>query len=355
MNFRKITLSTLTVFVLFSSCKKDDDDSVSEFIPADRTEQQVIDGDSLLGYLQTHYYNSSTFESPGNHRVTDIVIKELPRDENGNYEPMPDPDDNTLLIDSDNLMVYETTYLDVVYEYYILKLNQGGGQVPHFSDDVRVNYSGMLQNDVIFDSTANPNPTSFDLLALIQGWRLVMPKFNTAESFENNGDGTFNYDNFGLGVMFLPSGLAYFGSPPVGVTLYSNLIFKFELLQTEINDHELSSNSVPSPDSVPSYLEDLDGDENLFNDDTDGDGIPNFIDVDDDNDGVLTKDEVETSTYTINTNIGETEPPLAVNEFVRNRVDDEGIITLKTVILVDSNSNGIPDYLESSIAINLND
>ncbi len=301
MNFRNFTLCMLSVFALFSSCKKDDDNGVV-FVPADRTEQQVIDGDSLIGYLQTHYYNSAMFETPGNYRTFDIVISELPKDTSGNYLPMPNPDVNTLLVDAVEMRT--TTHLEVQYDYYILKLNQGGGEVPHFCDDVRVNYSGMLQNDVVFDSTANP--INFDLLNLIQGWRLVMPEFNAAEDFVDNGDGTFSFNNYGLGVMFLPSGLAYFGSPPVGVTLYSNLIFKFELLQTEINDHD--------NDLVPSYLEDLNGDGNLFNDDTDNDGFPNFLDPDDDGDGVATRFE---------------------------DINNDGDPTND-----DTNGNGIPNYLD---------
>lgn len=278
MKLSKLTLCALSVLALLSSCKKDDDPGVT-FEEADRTEQQVIDGDSLIGYLETHYYNSGTFATPGNYHVADIVITELDQDEAGNYLPMPDPDINTLLIDA--VETKTAMYFDIEYVYYILKLNEGGGETPHFSDDVRVNYSGMRQNHEVFDSTINP--ITFDLLNLIQGWRLVMPDFKSAESFTPNGDGTFNFSNYGLGVMFLPSGLGYYASPPLGITLYSNLVFKFELYQTEINDHDL--------DLIPTYLEDLDGNKNGFDDDSDSDDIPNFLDTDDDGDGVLTKYE----------------------------------------------------------------
>ena len=281
MNLRKFTLYAGFLLALVSSCKKDDDGG-STFVERDRTEQQVIDGDSLIGYLETHYYNSGTFETPGNYRVSDIVIEELDIDENGNYEPVPE--NYTLLIDAlgSELIEKTTTYLDVEYKYYILTLNEGGGDRPHFSDDVRVNYQGSLQNSDIFDSAVNP--VTFDLLNLIQGWRLVMPNFKASIGDPIiEPDGTISYNDYGLGVMFLPSGLAYFGSPPQGVTSYANLIFKFELYQTEINDHD--------EDLIPSYLEDLDGNGSVFNDDTDGDGVPNFLDNDDDNDGVLTKYE----------------------------------------------------------------
>ncbi|MDA3879416.1 MAG: gliding motility-associated C-terminal domain-containing protein [Prolixibacteraceae bacterium] len=41
-------------------------------------------------------------------------------------------------------------------------------------------------------------------------------------------------------------------------------------------------------DGIPDIIEDLDGDGNPCNNDTDGDGIPNYRDVDDDDDGLLT-------------------------------------------------------------------
>lgn len=311
MNLRKFTICALFLLALVSSCKKDEDDGYL-FVEADRTEQQVIDGDSLIGYLQTHYYNSGTFTTPGNYRAADIVIEELPKDTNGNYLPMPNPTTNTLLFDA--VETFTTSYLDVEYVYYVLSLNEGGGDRPHFCDNIRLNYSGFQQSGAVFDSAVNP--VTFDLLNVIQGWRLVMPKFRAAEGDPViEPDGTITYNNYGTGVMFLPSGLAYFGTPPLGLPTYANLIFKFELYQTEINDHD--------NDLVPSYKEDLNGDGNLYNDDTDGDGIPNFLDADDDGDRVLTKHE---------------------------DIDNDGDPTND-----DTNGNGIPNYLDKDKKISNQD
>lgn len=44
-------------------------------------------------------------------------------------------------------------------------------------------------------------------------------------------------------------------------------------------------------DGIPAELEDINGNGNLEDDDTDNDGIPNYIDADDDGDNILTKDE----------------------------------------------------------------
>ncbi len=66
-----------------------------------------------------------------------------------------------------------------------------------------------------------------------------------------------------------------------------------------INDYEAASGKVnyvstfvdDDNDGVPSQLEDINGNNDLEDDDTDGDGIPNYKDSDDDGDNVLTKDE----------------------------------------------------------------
>jgi len=274
--------TNLVVFVLlvlsFAACKPDEPDFV--VVPdRDRTEQQVVDKDSLIGYMETHYYNSGDLSAAGtDYTMNDIVITELPQDDDGNYLDLPDPDNNTLLID--DVDTYITTFEEVEYEYYILNLNQGGNEYsPNFSDLIELVYSGNLLDEVVFDSAVNPN-APFDMLGLIEGWRQVIPKFNTATSFSENPDGTISYTDYGFGMMFLPSGLCYFSQPPFGVPIYSNLIFKFELYRAQPNDHD--------QDGVFTHLEDLNNNMDISDDDTDGDLVPNFFDPDDDGDGVFT-------------------------------------------------------------------
>lgn len=311
MMFRNTIVVLLLSVMCFTSCKNDDD-GFDITPPRDRTAQQARDKDSLLNYMSTHYYNSSTFETPGNYTYEDIVITELPTDMvTGEYLDLPDPDLNTLLIDA--VETFTAEYRDVEYEYYALKLNQGGGATPYASDTVNINYFGNLFDGEDFDSTANA--TSLDLITLIEAWRLVLPDFGTATSITDNGDGTFSYDNYGLGVMFVPSGLAYFSTPPFGIPQYANLVFKFELYTREPNDHD--------EDLVMSFLEDIDGDGNVFNDDTDNDDIPDFFDIDDDGDGVLTRFE---------------------------DIDNDGDPTND-----DTDEDGIPNYLDSNTRLSNQD
>ncbi len=343
----KFSLYIITVFAVVISCKKDDDSSV-KFEERDRTEQQIADKDSLLAYLSTHYYNSSFFESGSNRKFTDIVIKELEQDEAGNYLEMPNPDQNTLLIEA--IETHYTTYLDVAYEYYIIRLNQGEGEAPKFTDAVRVRYEGSsVVSNQVFDAISTPSAiqlvgNGFSTLGTIRGWQLVLPKFNTAMDFDIDGNGNVNYQNYGLGVMFLPSGLAYFSGTSTGSS-YDNLMFKFELLQYEQLDHE--------QDGIPSYVEDLDSDSNVNNDDTDGDGLPNYVDADDDGDGVATFNELMPGTRSFNE--GEQEPVLNENEYEISRATSGGITTIKTVTALDSNNSGMLDYLDETVSINYNE
>ncbi|MCF7561747.1 peptidylprolyl isomerase [Sabulilitoribacter multivorans] len=283
MKLRKVTLFILILIVGFVSCKNDDDSGGVIIEERDRTEQQIVDNDSIVGYLQTHYYNKSQFDGNTNPKIKDLVITEIT--------------DEIISSDADSLLInaVETktvNYADTDYEYYILRLNQGGStDSPTFADNVIVTYEGFTLDNEIFDSAVTP--LTFDLTSVIPAWRKVLPQFNTAESFVENGDGTVDYLNHGTGVMFVPSGLGYYSGATGSISSYSPLVFKFELYKMAQNDHD--------GDGVPSYLEDLNGDGEFIvnfedltvdtDDDTDGDGVPNYVDSDDDGDGILTINE----------------------------------------------------------------
>jgi len=273
----KLKLYILIIAILFLgfSCGDDEGDGITEVPEADRTEQQVIDNDSLVGYLQTHYINETILSNNPSISFENIEINELPED-----GELPNPDQNSLLIDL--VETFTTTYFDVEYEYYVLRINQGGSEVsPNFSDKVRVSYEGSLMDDTIFDSSISP--VDFDLTATIAGWGRVLPEFNNAEDFIINSDGTVTYNNPGIGIMFLPSGLGYYSAAAGSVPVYSNLIFKFKIFQSEVNDHDF--------DNVPSHLEDINENYDLTDDNSDDDTFADFVDSDDDNDGTLTVDE----------------------------------------------------------------
>ncbi|WP_426430807.1 FKBP-type peptidyl-prolyl cis-trans isomerase [Winogradskyella sp. HB-48] len=338
----KFIVYLVFVSILVIACE-DDDITVPNVEIRDRGEQQLADSDSLVAYLSTHYYNSDFFLTGTNHKYSDIVITEL-----GEGEDVPAG--HTLLLDA--VETHTTTYEETDYEYYVLRLNQGGGESPRFTDRVRVRYEGFsVDSGEVFDSRATPEDFSLTGVVfgtgLIRGWQLILPQFSTSTDFVLNS-GIVEYNNYGLGMMFLPSGLAYFSGTASGsISAYSNLIFKFELLQYEEVDHD--------GDGIPSYVEDLNVNLDVLDDDTDGDLAPNYIDLDDDGDGVNTFDELISNTYTVDTNIGETEPVLANNEYEVSRSTTNGVITINTVTVVDADSNGTPDYLQEDVSTNYNE
>lgn len=130
------------------------------------------------------------------------------------------------------------------------------------------------------------------LTGVIRGWSEIFPKFKTG-SYVGNPDGSITYSDFGAGIMFLPSGLAYYSSGTGGIAPYTPLIFSFKLYEVQRIDND--------GDGIPSYLEDINGDGYIrdyddvgnYGDDTDQDGIQDALDVDDDGDNVMTKDEIK--------------------------------------------------------------
>ena len=120
----KLKLYILIIAILFLgfSCGDDEGDGITEVPEADRTEQQVIDNDSLVGYLQTHYINETILSNNPSISFENIEINELPED-----GELPNPDQNSLLIDL--VETFTTTYFDVEYEYYVLRINQGGSEI----------------------------------------------------------------------------------------------------------------------------------------------------------------------------------------------------------------------------------
>ncbi|WP_298536710.1 FKBP-type peptidyl-prolyl cis-trans isomerase [uncultured Algibacter sp.] len=286
MNLIRISLLTFCFVIGLASCKKDDNDG---FVPEpirDRTEQQAADKDSIIQYLENHYYNASIFDDyEPNVSSKDLIITELVAGEDI-------PDGQRLLID--DVVTKDVTFADTEYEIWYIDLNDKKSDPepsPTFADNVIVTYEGFTLDGDVFDSAVTP--TNFDLTTLIPGWRKVLPDFKVAENFMENEDGTVSYVNHGVGIMFVPSGLAYFSTgTTAGIGPYEPINFKFDLLQKYENDHD--------NDNVPSYKEDLNGDgeftlntsaDERDGDDTDNNGTPDYFDADDDGDGVPTINE----------------------------------------------------------------
>ena len=172
---------------------------------------------------------------------------------------------------------------DIVYKVYYLELRLGTGESPTRIDSSFVSYKGNLIDDVSVTFDQSANPVWFPLEDVIRGWGEIIPEFKTG-THTANPDGTITFDNYGAGVMFLPSGLGYFNTATGNIPSYACLIFNFKLYNLEFRDHDR--------DRILSKYE-YGLNFNAEANDTDSDGIPDFIDVDDDGDGVLTKNEIK--------------------------------------------------------------
>ena len=284
------------------SYNKSDDDDVVTVPLRDYKEQYKADNDSIVKYLKTNYIKEVTPNF-------DIVIEKIPA--GGTEVSIWDQKVYPL----QTRKVYSN---DVTYEVYFLTLRQGTGSSPTNTDRIVASYSGNFLNGKVFDSSYG-NAETFNLFAyspdggVIEGWSEIFPQFKTGTSTPPGNDGVITYDNYGAGVMFLPSGLGYYaGTVGSDGPAYSCLVFSFKLFDLQRMDNEYSiSNStggvVIIGDGVPDYLEDVNGDGYLYDfrnttkypnppkeliDDTDKDGIADFVDFDDDGDGFSTRFEL---------------------------------------------------------------
>ena len=260
---RKLLFLFLSILLIGYACN--DDNFGVQVDDFDYEGQALVDNDSILVFLENHYYNDAIDS------VQPLVTGA------------------TSLLNDSRLIIQDVTDFDVDYKLYVF-VKSVGNPVPDKGypsevDSVLVKYKGQYFNSTVelidFDERT-VNPLWLTLNSVIRGWSHGFTNFKGGENITNNGPIT--YANGGKGVLFIPSGLAYGQFGTTGIPPSSSLMFYIELYDLiENTDHDL--------DSVPSILEDPDGDGDPRNDDTDGDGFPNFSDPDDDNDGVLTKDE----------------------------------------------------------------
>ncbi|WGH76104.1 FKBP-type peptidyl-prolyl cis-trans isomerase [Tenacibaculum tangerinum] len=256
----KHVLCTAIVSVVLYACGSDTNPRVDDF---DHEAQAVIDNDSLVVFLKNNYYNE----------VLDSV--------------KPITNGETPLFEDDKLVTKEVTENDINYTLYYY-VNRVGNPAedkgfPTVMDSVYAKYRGQrIVNRDSLSRDFDKNTTWFSLNNVIRGWTYSLVEFKGGNNVTDNGPITF--EDGGKGILFIPSGLAYRNRGTTNIPSNSILLFYVELW-------DFVEDTDDDGDGVPSMDEDIDGDGNARNDDTDKDGIPNYVDTDDDGDGVLTKDE----------------------------------------------------------------
>jgi hypothetical protein len=293
----KKSVLLISTFLFISSCSNDDN-NVNTIIDLEPVlDQYILENDSIVTYMKTHFYNYEDFQNLASNSSVDLVIDTIAGDNSNKVSIFDQITTFTLDIVDENEEI-------VPHNMYYVINREGNGQNPSVADSVFVSYKGFRPySDDVFDS--KPFPVWLDNVFNIRGFKEFTSFLKRGDVIINN-DGTYDFENFGIGFVIMPSKLGYYDNSTSKIPAYSPLIFQVNLHTLNVTDHDL--------DTINSIEEDLNGDNDLFNDDTDEDGIPNFQDIDDDNDGILTKDEYDQN--------GDNVPD-------------------------DSDNDGIPDYLDS--------
>lgn len=289
-----------TLLVLFSSCNKDDDDPTVTPL-RDFDEQYATDIANIEKYLQTHYLNLENITDIASIVNSDNLIKKLPT--TGTIPPSIYSLLNSQTLP--RLLYKEVTIasheMNSPYRVYYLQFREGNStEKPCPLDEVLVTYRGtslksetdVLTQELIVTETEfedSPVANLFNLgTVFVKGWPEIFPMFGKGVFDETaTGNGPNTYTNYGAGIMFLPSGLAYYNqSPQTNIPSYSPLVFSFKLFNLKRNDLD--------NDGILSINEIVRKTDNTFTyTDTDGDGAADYRDLDDDNDGYTTRNETK--------------------------------------------------------------
>lgn len=255
----KYLIPILTLLITVFSCNKDDDTADS----FDAAAQALLDDETLIEYLQSHYYFPAGDNDPFG------TIDTITNNESSLYSE----------VETQNL-----THNDIDYKLYYLMVETGVSDNPTRYDSVFTKYRGFTLDSIKFDESTSFNSSRswLDLTSVIQGWKYGFPNFKGGTNISVPGEPIAFQDN-GKGILFFPSGLAYGNAGASGIPSNSPLLFHIELAKIVRADND--------NDGVLNKDEDLDGDGEVSDEDTDGDTIPNYFDNDDDGDGTLTINE----------------------------------------------------------------
>lgn len=289
-------LSVFVFCVVLAACTKS---STTELAPLrDYATQFTTDLASIDGYVDTHYMTVD----PTNF---DVIFTKI-----------PDGGTQTSIRLQTQYPLKDTTVVKdgINYKIYFIKFREGTKDRPTQVDSIHVAYKGVNIADAttggedVFDRAVTP--IWFKLQEVVSGWSHIIPNFHTGTYAPGTGGNGTTFDNFGAGVMFLPSGLAYYNGSAGTIPSYSPIIFSFKLYELRYRDQDrdgiLSKDERKlDPTISPLYRWKENPANNLYKInngevatdvpflDTDGDGFANMYDIDDDGDHYMTIVEIK--------------------------------------------------------------
>ncbi len=371
---RSILLTTIFVALLSLISCNNDDNGFAGVVIRDREPQNILDERFLNAFLENYTYNDIFFENDAT-STTDHKAIEFFRIRDNNGVPITLSEDQQKvstgisLKQSNRLGSITVNEFGINYKLYYIVVREGEGKQIAISDDILTSFEGsvigtpgaMTQSDAsitisenVFNEIVEPNwligyrvNQNNNGASILErevdprrslGLSQLQSKFKTAELINpeqpcnvalTGVNGDVGFANFGLGILIIPSGMAFYESSIAGTPLeqYSNVIYTFSLFNNVFND--LDNDNIPDLDEGVNETNIV----NAITIDTDDNGIQNFLDGDDDGDGRLTVNEIELTD--LNT---------AVDFNCDGVVDNDSQLVTP---FKDDNNNGIPNYLDS--------
>lgn len=257
---RKIfTLTALSV--LFFACKKDNETAT---IPLrDYTEVATENDLAIQNYLKTHFYN---FETQTIEALT----------QGSSQTPLLN------MVKTRTLKLVTSSGQEVPHKMYYLITREGNGQQATIADNAFLTYVGRKLNNEVFDQSVTPSTANWlDLLGnrgsnsgSIFGFREAVALLkDSASDLTLNEQGFLTpAEDYGKGIFFIPSGVAYFNSSIKGDT-YAPLIFEIGLIKTKRADHD--ADGIPSIEEIQ-YNQ---NDGSIILPDCNFNGTPDYLDA----------------------------------------------------------------------------
>ncbi|MGY8945414.1 MAG: FKBP-type peptidyl-prolyl cis-trans isomerase, partial [Flavobacteriales bacterium] len=294
-NFFKFIFYNFFLILVIYSCSKDDS-SIEDVVVNDIGTQYILENDSIIEFLQTHFYNYDDFENLSINNSAELLIDTIAGDNIDKISLYDQVSTLIINVEDDNSEI-------IPHNMYYIVNREGNGESPTVADSVFVAYKGLTLGNTTFD--IRNNPSWLDNTAVVRGFKEFTAVLKRGD-ISTNPNGTYSLSNYGIGMVIMPSALGYYSNSTSSIPAYSPLIFQINLNTFNTTDHDY--------DGINSIDEDLNGNHVFIDDDTDDDNLPNYRDPDDDGDGVLTIDEYDE--------------------------DEDGIVD-------DTDGDGIPDYLDN--------
>lgn len=235
----------------------------------------------------------------------------------------------------------------ILFINLIFSFSCSDGDVIAVEFDFNDTFQACGETDLVFYKTKNDPSESLSIF--IENLTLAeIINVEANNSLVTTTTGVFNYRTYNNAT--LPANLFCSEVPSSEIKIAQD----YQSTATAIITSTLTKDD---NDGIPAALEDINGNGNLEDDDTDGDGIPNYLDADDDGDNVLTKDENPDPNKDGILNDAQDTDGDGIPDYLDADDDGDGILTRdEETDTQDQNprndvTEGIADYLNKDVAI----